>query len=1128
VKVPGRAGSRRAGIRFRRTSLLVAVAAGCTVLSALAAGAAAGGTAAGPFTATPLQPAETIEGVKSQTSRLAQTDPSLLGRTDATPVSVVVKYDYDSTATYEGGVQGLAATSPKVTGKKLKANRGAVAAYEAYAARVESQITSAVQSAVPSAQIGQSFRDVYGGVAMVVPANRVGDLLAVDGVVAVQQDALAQPLTDASPQFIGATSAWSGLGGGTKAGEGVIVGVIDTGIWPEHPSFADRGIDHPGGTYGCEFGSGLDPALGAPFACNDKLIGAYAKTTTYMTVIGALAGEFCNNVTRQCSARDSEGHGTHTASTAAGSPVDHAVLLGVDRGAISGIAPGAHVIMYRVCMVQGCFGSDSVSAVNQAILDGADVINFSISGGASAYTDPVELAFLDAYAAGIIVNASAGNNGPGAATANHAGPWTNTVGASTSNRHFFSTLNLTATGGDTLSIPGVTVTAGIAATDVVLSSAPPYSNPLCQAPAAPGTFTGKIVVCDRGVNARVDKGYNVLQGGAAGMILTNVTLAASGLNSDNHWLPAIHTEYTGRTALRDFVTGHTGVKASWASGTATPVRGDVMASFSSRGPLGDFLKPDVTSVGVQVLAGHTPEPIGITNGPPGQLFQAIAGTSMSSPHAAGTSALVKAAHPDWTPGQIKSALMTSSVQDVLKEDGATPAIPFDMGAGSIRADRAINPTVTFDVTAAQYVASATDPLGRVNLNLPSIYSPSLSGILTTTRTLKNVSGIDQAIKTSAVAPPGTTISVSPKTIDIAAGATATMTITIDATNAARNEFLFGQIRLVPNKKGQNGAVLPVAFRRTTAALTLTHGCDTTAIKIGESAKCTVEAQNLGTLPADASLRVTGPTNGQLTIRNVSAPGTPQGNGFAWSGTLTPALAPPIQALQVPGGSPAGYLPLSLFPSIPVTPMGDESIVNFNVPAFRFGSETYNRIGFTSNGYAVLGGGDANDVNFVPQTFPNATRPNNVLAPYWTDLHMGRTGAAFRVGTLTDGTNTWLVADWVGRIFTSNEIRTFQIWIQVGATEGIWYTYGTSGTGDPEGLNVGAENRDGSSGRNLGSIPANNSDLRVIADPPIPGGKVTIGYDAYGRNAGVFDVLAALTSNVTNTTGTEKVTITVTK
>src|SRR5262249_5710232 len=161
---------------------------------------------------------------------------------------------------------------------------------------------------------------------------------------------------------------------------------------------------------------GSDPLLGAPFACNNKLIGAYAKTDTYMALHGADPGEFCDNGTGKCSPRDPEGHGTHTTTTSAGRCVSSATLLGVPRGPVCGSAPGAHVIMYRVCLAAGCFGSDSVSAVDQAILDGVDVINFSISGGGQPYADPVELAFLDAYDADISVNASAGNSGPGAGT----------------------------------------------------------------------------------------------------------------------------------------------------------------------------------------------------------------------------------------------------------------------------------------------------------------------------------------------------------------------------------------------------------------------------------------------------------------------------------------------------------------------------------------------------------------------------------------------------------------------------------------------------------------------------------------------------------------------------------------
>jgi Subtilase family. len=150
-----------------------------------------------------------------------------------------------------------------------------------------------------------------------------------------------------------------------------------------------------------------------------------------MTVVGSDGQEFCNNTTHVCSPRDSEGHGTHTTTTAGGDCVASAMLYGVERGPVCGIAPGAHIETFRVCLVQGCFSSDSVSAVQQAITDGVNVINFSISGGASPFTDPVELAFLDAFNAGISVNASAGNAGPGAATSDHGGPWVTTVGAST-------------------------------------------------------------------------------------------------------------------------------------------------------------------------------------------------------------------------------------------------------------------------------------------------------------------------------------------------------------------------------------------------------------------------------------------------------------------------------------------------------------------------------------------------------------------------------------------------------------------------------------------------------------------------------------------------------------------------
>jgi hypothetical protein len=337
----------------QRFAVLVAVFA---LVMALVPGA--GQTAlAGPeltpdptqFQATPLTPESTFVGMKSATGSLAETDPSLLGRTDSTLINVMIKYDYDPTASYAGGVAGLEATSPAVTGKKLKNNKAAVDAYETHAKQLSKQIGSAVTAAVPGAAIGEEFVTAYGGVAAQIPANSVADVLKVAGVAAVQSDTLEQPQSDATA-FIGAVDVWPALGGQDNAASNVVVGVIDTGIWPEHPSFVNRGLPPPpGGPYACQFGDGSDTAhLGPTFACNRKLVGAYAFTNTYMNNIGAITGEFCNNTTKKCSARDPEGHGTHTSSTAAGDRVDSALLYGVERGPVSGVAPGARVIMYRV------------------------------------------------------------------------------------------------------------------------------------------------------------------------------------------------------------------------------------------------------------------------------------------------------------------------------------------------------------------------------------------------------------------------------------------------------------------------------------------------------------------------------------------------------------------------------------------------------------------------------------------------------------------------------------------------------------------------------------------------------------------------------------------------------------
>ena len=221
---------------------------------------------------------------------------------------------------------------------------------------------------------------------------------------------------------------------------------------------------------------------------------------------------------------------------------------------------------------------------------------------------------------------------------------------------------------------------------------------------------------------------NRCRGGAVGMILFNPTLADT--ETDNHFLPTVHLADGG--PLLAFVAAHPGLTARFTPGVRVDGRADVMAAFSSRGPAGPFLKPDIAAPGVQILAGHTPRPDDVSGGPAGQLYQAIAGTSMSSPHIAGSALLLKALHPDWTPGQVKSAMMTTATTKVVKEDTTTPADPFDFGAGRVQVNVANKPGLTFDETADRMAALGNDPLGAVHLNIPSVDAPVMPGAVTTT------------------------------------------------------------------------------------------------------------------------------------------------------------------------------------------------------------------------------------------------------------------------------------------------------------------------------------------------------------------------------------------------------------
>ena len=431
--------------------------------------------------------------------------------------------------------------------------------------------------------------------------------------------------------------------------------------------------------------------------------------------------------------------------------------------------------------------------------------------------------------------------------------------------------------------------------------------------------------------------------------------------------------------------------------------------------------------------------------------------------------------------------------------------------------------------------SADEPLNRINLNLPSVNAPTMSGEVTAVRRLKNVSGHRIRLDVTTKAPAGSTIEVSPNQLNLARNESRDIEITISDNGLEKNKQYFGQITMKPRDNGHPDVVLPVAFFTKQGDVTLSHTCAATTILRGSSTACEVSAQNLNAGAADANIELTGAQPNRLEVRNVTPPATATPDGFTWSGTLSPAIAPRITGIT-PGGSPAGFLPLAVFGITPISGVGDETIVNFDVPSFKYGSETYTSLGLTSNGYAVVGGGSAEDVEFDSEPFPSPAKPNNALAPFWTDLDPG-SGGATRVGALTDGTNTWLVLEWENvPTFGTTQTQSFQIWIQTGASESITYAFGkVTGTGSPEGLVTGAENRDGTSGVNLGRVPfavepndpaRPDEDFTITTSPPTPGGSVQIGYDAFGLRAGTYQLAARMTSNLTVGTTKEVVNLTV--
>ena len=778
---------------------------------------AEGGSARASLDDAELTPAA-VESVQSLERPGAAED---LGRGDEPRVYLIELQD-PAVPSYRGGKDGLAATSTNGE-SQLDRESQAVREYEAHLEATQEDFANRMDRAAGrDVEVAYTYQYAVNGLAATMTPDEARRVAQDPEVARISLDKERILQTDNGPAWFGADDVWGEnppVGNEPcvgACGEGIVIGTIDTGISPANPSFADVGDD--GYDHENPFGAGnyfgvCDPAnteqYDPDFVCNDKLIGAY----------GFLDPGAPGN------ALDYDGHGSHTASTSGGNvlnniSVDTPSGLTTPPVTISGVAPHANIIAYTGC----CSLSGLTASIDQAIADGVDVINYSIgSSSPSALWDDFDsVGYLNARAAGISVVTSNGNAGPLLTTTGSPAdaPWITSVGASTHNRHNGSSLtNLTSSNGNLPDIAGKATAAGIGSLPIV--HAVDYGNELCiEGGWNAGTdLTGLIVICDRGVSGRVSKSQAVADAGGSGFVLINDELNGGSLLGDEYVVPGLFISYVDGQALKAWLDNGASDHTAAISGTVIEIGdeyGDVLASFSSRGPnqAVDVIVPDVTAPGVDILAalgdGASESPVNYND----VVHGFISGTSMSSPHVAGASALIRQVRPDWTPAEVQSALMTTATPTVLTHEGNV-ANPYEQGAGRAQVDRAVDAGLLFDESIANYEAANPDEGGDPKaINIPSFANSQCLAMCEWTRTA-NVpvgTGLPTGVTwtASTVSDDGLVVDVDLSPATVSPGDTMTVTVTADVSGAVSGENHFSRITLTPSDASIPAVTMPLA------------------------------------------------------------------------------------------------------------------------------------------------------------------------------------------------------------------------------------------------------------------------------------------------------------------------------
>lgn len=688
--------------------------------------------------------------------------PATLATAPSVAQTFIIRFDEPGLLHYSGGTQGIPATAIETTRpRKLDARSMAAQAYQAYLGQRRSvHLVAIVQALGRNLAVSHSYAITMNGVAATLLPDEAVRVARVPGVASVRASRAFVLDTYRGPEFIGADAVWNGSavpGGIANRGEGVVVGDIDTGINSVHPSFADDAT------------CGFD-------ATNHKLLSAVDCTTTDTNGI-------CNGPDPE--ADPGNGHGVHTASTAVGNTLDANAnpppTIPPPHTFMSGVAPCAHLRTYKVCPDTGCTDAALTAGIENAIADRVDVANFSIgpncgsAPGDSPWSDGDEI-WLDALGADVFVAAAAGNtrpgcNDPGGRVANIS-PWVTTVAASTHDENVSGTGSMSATGPgspptgtqDILLIPGSGLDVG-----QPMSNAPIryYANNLigCTVNGGfpPDYFDGAIALIERGNCAYEEKIDNAQGAGAVLAVVYNNQNGVIYMGVGGATLPAYSIQQSEGEAYIAFIdaSAPTPVTVDFTPATR---QGDVLAAFSLRGPdvLTSVTKPDLTGPGVNIYAALDAAE---------NNYGYFSGTSMSTPHVAGAAALLRSVHPDWTPSEVKSALMLTAQTHGTREDLSTPWTADDVGGGRVDLSGAALAGFVLDETYANYLAADPENGGDPKtLNLAALRNVDGCDAPTPcvwTRTLRDALPGPSSWSVSVNAPAGVDVAVDPATFAFA-------------------------------------------------------------------------------------------------------------------------------------------------------------------------------------------------------------------------------------------------------------------------------------------------------------------------------------------------------------------------